>query len=96
MLLQLGLDGSALEILEAVDEAERVWIEDGELLLDSHGEVGRRLELLAGVPELLVWAQALGVAHGAVTVVKRREAGPRARDSTSGGSRARAAGRPPD
>ena len=36
------------QVLEALDEVERAGIEDRELLLQADGEIGRRVELLAG------------------------------------------------
>ena len=63
VLFELRALGGFLEILEAVRELERLGIEDGELLLDRHGEVRRRLELLPREGDLLLRAQALRVPH---------------------------------
>ena len=54
-----------LHVLEAVDEIERDGVEQRELFLDGHGEVGGLLEALAGVSEELICWNALLVAHGA-------------------------------
>jgi hypothetical protein len=64
VLFELRALGGFLKILEAVRELERLGIEDGELLLDRHGEVRRRLELLAREGDLVLRAQALRVPHG--------------------------------
>jgi hypothetical protein len=61
--LEVGSDRSRLELLEPVDEAERVRVEERELLLDSDREVVRLLELLPGRAQLLVRGQALRLSH---------------------------------
>ena len=64
-LLHLRPHGRCLHVLEAVDEIERDGVEQRELFLDGHGEVGGCLEPLAGVSEKLISWNALLVAHGA-------------------------------
>ena len=61
----VGAGRRRLHVLEAVDEVERDGVEQRELLLDRHGEVGRFLEALTGVSEELICRNALLVAHGA-------------------------------
>src|SRR6266516_929322 len=63
MLVELAAGGSSLELLEAVRQLERVRIEQRELLLHGDREVLPVVESLAGEPDLLFRAQALGVAH---------------------------------
>ena len=71
---EVGLErcagGRRLDVLEPVDEVEGDGVEQRELLLDGHGEVGARLELVAGELDLLLGAQALSVAHGGTIVVE--------------------------
>jgi hypothetical protein len=74
VLVELRPGGRGLEVLVAVDEPERVRIEERELLLDGDGEVGaalerltRRRQLLLGCPTLLFadWTRRLTQAsHG--------------------------------
>jgi hypothetical protein len=69
VVFQLGAPGRGLEVLEPVDERQRLGVEDRELLLDGHGEVARRLELLVREPDLLVRRKPLGVSHRRSTLV---------------------------
>ena len=75
-----------LHVLEAVREIERPRIEDRELLLDGHREVGRRLELSPRLRDQLVGGETLLVAHRRTTVVEVLGGDASA---TPGGSRAR-------
>src|SRR5262249_18999086 len=94
---EVVLDRSArrggLDFLEAVRQLERLGIEDGELLLDRHREIGRGLELLARKCDLLLRAQALGVTHAgessrtAPAVSWRRSPTTRARSRSPGRAR---------
>ena len=52
MLLKLGAPRSRLQLLEAIDQPERVGIEQRELLLDREGEVAAVLEGIASRREL--------------------------------------------
>src|SRR5205814_7083371 len=52
-----------LELLEAVDEAERLGIDERKLLLDGHREIGNGLERLAREREHLLVAELLPLAH---------------------------------
>ena len=61
--LELGAPRGLLQLLEAVDELERLGIEERELLLDREREVGRRLEGRARRREQLLVADLLLVAH---------------------------------
>ncbi len=81
------------ELLEAVDEAERVRVEQGELLLDRKREVPTGVELLARVPDLLGRGETLLVAHGAVTLGVAGAARPRSPSSSC--ARPHGAPRPP-
>ena len=63
--LDLRSRSRRLDVLEAVDEVERDRVEQGELLLHGHGEVGALVEPLPGVTEELVCRNALLVAHAA-------------------------------
>ena len=56
--------GSFLELLEPVDEVERLGIEERELLLDGDREIGVRVELRAGSREHLLVPEPLLLAHG--------------------------------
>ena len=67
--LELGPGSRRLELLEAVRQLERPRVEERELLLHRDGEVGRRLEGLAGKLDLLVRGQNLLVTH-APTVIE--------------------------
>ena len=64
MRLELRPPPRFLELLEAVDEAERVGVEEGELLLDGDREIGDGVERLAGLREHLLVAEPLLLAHG--------------------------------
>ena len=63
--LGFGAGRGRLDVFEAVDEVERDRIEQRELFLDGHGEIGGLLEALTGVSEELICWNALLVAHGA-------------------------------
>jgi hypothetical protein len=63
VLFELGALSRRLELLEPVDERERVRVEDRELLLDRDREVARRLERVVREPDLLVRRKALCVPH---------------------------------
>ena len=63
MLLQSRSASRGLDVLEPICEIERVGVENGELLLDRDGEVGRGLELLARERDELVRGEALLVTH---------------------------------
>ena len=63
MLVELRPGGRRLELLEAVRELERLRIQERELLLDRDGEVGPRVEGLAGEADLLVGRELLRVPH---------------------------------
>ena len=52
-----------LDLLEAVDERERLGIEQGELLLDRDGEVRAGLEVVARPADQLVVGQLLRFTH---------------------------------
>src|SRR4029077_4769218 len=58
-----------MQLLKAVRQRERLGVEDGDLLLDGDGEIGRLLELLFGEGELLLGVEALRVSHP-TTLVK--------------------------
>ena len=64
-----------LQLLEAVDEAERLRVEERELLLDGDREIGHRVERLARVREHLLVAELLLLAHAKslLTLLKRAE-----------------------
>ena len=63
VLLELGAARGGLHLLEAVDELERLGVEERELLLDGDGEVLAGLESLVRRAKLLVGAEPLRVAH---------------------------------
>ena len=63
MLLERRPASRRLDVLEPIGEVERLGVEDGELLLDRDGEVGRGLELLACERDELVRGEALLVTH---------------------------------
>src|SRR5579884_1277667 len=94
VLLELRPLGGRLELLEAVDEVERVGIEERELLLDRDGEVGNLLEARARLREHLVVAEPLLVAHARslLTQLKRAPRWPaRPRAGAPASARARPA-----
>src|SRR5262249_11933904 len=77
VLLQRRPLRRGLQLLEAVREVQRLRVQDGEFLLDGDREIGRGLELLAREGDLFLGAEALGVSHGAATLVEalsRRDA----------------------
>ena len=61
--LELRSQRGFLELLEAVDEAERLGVEERELLLDGDREVGDGVERLARAREHLLVADPLLLAH---------------------------------
>jgi hypothetical protein len=61
--LEHGSARRRLELLEAVDEPERLRVEHGELLLDRDGEVTGLLVLLPGKPEHLLPGELLRFTH---------------------------------
>ena len=63
MWLDLGAPRGGLELLEAVDEPERDRVEDGELLLDGHREVGAGVVALARLHEQLLPGNGLRFTH---------------------------------
>ena len=63
--LGLGAARGVDDVLVAVDEIERVPVEERELLLDGDGEVVRRLEPLSRLAQELLVRHSLCVAHGA-------------------------------
>src|ERR671925_242850 len=64
VILELGVLGGGLQLLEPVGQGEGFRIEDRELLLDRDAEVLGLLEGLTRLPDLLLRAQSLCVAHG--------------------------------
>ena len=62
-LESLSRRGRLDDVLEAVDELERVRVEERELLLDGDGEVVRSLESLPRLAQELVVRNSLCVAH---------------------------------
>ena len=70
VLLERRPTRGRLHVFEAVREVERVRIEDRELLLDGHREVGRSLELSPRLRDQLVGGDTLLVAHRRTTVVE--------------------------
>src|SRR5919108_3093691 len=65
VLLEIAAPGALVKLLEAVDEAERPGIEDGEFLLDGDGEIATVLEPCAGAGDLRFGAELLGLTHRA-------------------------------
>jgi len=65
VVLERGTLRRGLKLLEAVREGERLWVEDGELLLDRDGEVLPVFEGLVRLANRLVGAESLCVAHRA-------------------------------
>ena len=63
MRLELRSLRGFLELLEAVDEVERLRVEKRELLLDCDREIGHGLELRAETREHLLVAEPLLLAH---------------------------------
>ena len=63
VVAELAAPSGGIDLLEAIDHAERGRIEHGELLLDGKREVLALLELRAGERDLLVGAEALLVTH---------------------------------
>ena len=63
MLLERRPPRGGLQLLEAVDELERVGVEDRELLLHREGEVAPVLERLARNADELLVREPLLVAH---------------------------------
>ena len=63
MRLELGARRRFLQLLEAVDEVERLGVEERELLLDGDREVGHGVERRARVREHLLVAEPLLLAH---------------------------------
>src|SRR5207249_1366900 len=61
--LELRPPRRVLELLEAVDEVERLGVEEGELLLDGDGEIGNRVEGFARARKHLRVAEPLLLAH---------------------------------
>ena len=66
--------GGGLELLEAVDEPQRLRVEDGELLLDGDREVAAGLESFPSARDLLLGSQFLGVTHGPKVSERPRKA----------------------
>src|SRR4029453_15817115 len=65
MLLERRAGRAGLHLLEAVNESQRLGVEDGELLLDRDREIAPGLEPLPGARDLLLGSQFLGLTHGA-------------------------------
>ena len=93
MLVELGARRRSLQLLEAVDELERLGVEERELLLDGDREVGAALEGFAGGRELLLGGQSLLVAHATGRLRRARRRCGDGRPTTSA-SRRRGARRP--
>ena len=75
MRLELGSPRRFLELLEAVDEAERLRVDQRELLLDGDREIGHRLERRAGLRQHLLVPELLLLAHAESLLVRlKREA----------------------
>jgi hypothetical protein len=61
--LELGSLRRLLQLLESVDEFERVRVQERELLLDRDREIGHRLERLARQRKHFLVADPLLLAH---------------------------------